>query len=240
MSQSLERGILALKFMGTRKSIGVTELAEKLEINKSTAFRILNTLQKQNMVEQDSITAKYRLGAGILQLSEQVNKNYNFIAKLKPLLENISEKVGESVHLCALTNRSAIIVDQVMTSSRLSVNAKIGMIEPLHASSVGKCMLAFGNESLIELLQLEKYTENTIIDKDNLNKELELIREKGYSLDNSELSLDIKCVAVPIFDINHKVKYSVGVSGPASRMTDKKVKEIAESLVKLSASIYSN
>ena len=165
MIQSLERGIQAMVFLSKRKTVGVTEVAEELDINKSTAFRILETLMFYNMVEQDKATAKYKLGPGILRLSDRLVKNLNIISAAKPYMVRLVEKTGESVHLCILSNDSVIVIDQVMTNLRLGVHAEIGNTEPVHCSSVGKCLLAFcqkeKSEDIISRLTFEKFTEKT-------------------------------------------------------------------------------
>lgn len=236
MSQSLERGLQALLFLSTRKSIGVTELADELKINKSTAFRILETLQKFNMVEQNKQTSKYKLGPAILKCSEQLYKNLNIISLARPIMTKLAEEVGESVHLCILSNDSAVVIEQIMTNSRLIVNAKIGNAEPLHSSSVGKCLLAYSDEQLreqiISRLTFTKYTEKTITSVERLREELSKILINGYALDDNEISDEIKCIAAPIFNHMGEVHYSMGISGPSGRMNNDKIEMIIPKLIK--------
>ncbi len=242
MSQSLKKGIEALLFLASRKSVGVTELAEALDINKSTAFRILDTYLEANMVEKNKETLKYKLGPAILQLSEQYYKNFNIIAAAKPLMEQLARDIRESVHLCVCSNNSAVIIEQVMSDSRLVVNAKIGNIEPLHCSSVGKCLLAFASEAdrqrMISHITFDVFTERTIRCIDDLNAEIEKVKAQGYAVDNGELSRDIKCIAVPVLDGKGGCQYSLGTSGAASRMTQEKQGRIIPLLIKTAAGIF--
>lgn len=242
MSQSLKKGIEALMFLSTRKSVGVTELAEALDINKSTAFRILDTFLEANMVEKNRETLKYKLGPAILQLSEQYYKNFNIIAAAKPLMEQLAWEIRESVHLCVCSNNSAVIIEQIMSDSRLVVNAKIGNREPLHASSVGKCLLAFApeedRERMISRILFEVFTERTIRCKEDLYTEIDKVRAQGYALDDGEISSDIKCAAVPVFDCNGNCQYSLGASGAASRMTQEKLDRVIPLLKKTAAGIF--
>lgn len=243
MSQSLKKGIEALMFLATRKSVGVTELADALDINKSTAFRILDTFLEANMVEKNRETLKYKLGPAILQLSEQYYRNFNIIAAAKPLMEQLARDIRESVHLCVCSNNSAVIIEQIMSDSRLVVNAKIGNSEPLHCSSVGKCLLAFASESdrekMIAHITFDIYTEKTIRCKEDLYTEIEKVKTLGYAVDDGELNGDIKCVAVPVFDDKNACHYSLGTSGAASRMTDDKLDRIIPLLLKTAAGIFS-
>lgn len=235
MSQSLERGLQTLTLLSSKKSIGVTELAKELNINKSTAFRIFETLQKFNMVEQNKSTLKYKLGPAILKLSENLYKNLNIISISKKYMMKLVEEVGESVHLCTLSNDSAVVIEQIMTNSRLTVNAKIGHKEPLHSSSVGKCLLAFFDEDtkdqIIDRLDLIKFTDKTITNKQDLLKELEIVKEQKYAIDDGEISEDIKCIAAPIYNHQGEVLYSIGVSAPYARMGDDKVVLVKHKLI---------
>ncbi|MDD4315748.1 MAG: IclR family transcriptional regulator [Clostridia bacterium] len=236
MSKSLERGLQSLLFLSSKKSVGVTELAEELQVNKSTAFRVLETLRQFNMAEQNKSTSKYKLGPAVLKLSEQLYKNLNIISIARPHMQRISEEVGESVHLCILSNDSAVVIEQIMTSSRLTVNAKIGNKEPLHSSSVGKCLIAFSSPQVISQITdgmaFEKFSEKTIASKEDFFAELEKVRQRGYAIDDGEISEDIRCIAVPIFNYLNEVTYSMGVSGPTSRMTAGKIESIAANLIR--------
>ena len=241
MSRSLQKGIDALLFMASRKSAGVTEVAEALKVNKSTAFRILNTFLKSNMAEKNKDTLKYRLGPAVLKLSEQYYRNFNIIENSRPVLEKLVADIHESVHLCVLANNSAVIIEQIMSSSRLVVNAKVGNNEPLHCSAVGKCLLAFSAEEKIDAmiadLPFTAFTEKTMMDRNILRTELKRVREAGFAIDDEELSKDIKCAAVPVLNEHGACVYSLGVSGAASRMTQEKIDRIIPLMIKASDNI---
>jgi len=235
MIQSLTRGITALLLLSKQGTAGVTDVANELDVNKSTAFRILETLESFNMVVQDPVTAKYKLGPGILRLSDQLLKNLNIITVAKPLMISLVNETGESSHLCMLSNDSAVVIEQIMTDSRLTVNAKIGNTEPLYCSSVGKCLIAFFDsekrESIISNIDLVPFTKNTITDKKKLLAELDRIVERGYAVDDGEMSEDIICVAAPVYNHAGKVIYSLGISGPKNRIKAKGIQTIAEKII---------
>lgn len=241
MSQSLKKGIEALLFLASKKSVGVTELAERLGVNKSTAFRVLDTFLEADFVEKDKITLKYKLGPVILQLSERYYKNFNRINTAKPVMERLAAEIHESVHLCTLSNNSAVVIEQVLSSSRLVVNAKIGHREPLHCSSVGKCLLAFAaekdREKMIAHIAYDVFTDKTIRDQAALLKELERVRAQGYAVDDGELNPDIRCVAVPLFDHQGHCVYSLGTSGAASRMTREKLSRVIPAMLRAAKEI---
>jgi DNA-binding IclR family transcriptional regulator len=134
-----------------------------------------------------------------------------------------------------------MIVEQIIADSRLVVNAKIGNSEPLHCSSVGKCLLANANSErkteMLSQIGYEKYTDNTIITEEALRIELDKIVERGYAIDNGELSKDIKCIAAPIFNSKGECIHALGISGAESRMTQEKITSAAALLIRVAQTV---
>ena len=130
-----------------------------------------------------------------------------------------------------------------MVNSRLVVNEIIGNMEPLHCSAVGKCLIAFADdimkESIISRLNYERFTEKTITTKEELKSELRSVEDKGYAVDDCELSEEIKCIAAPIFNHLGEAKYSLGVSVPTTRMNNYKLEELAFKLKRVADVISS-
>lgn len=241
MIQSLQKGVDALMYLASKRNAGVTEIADAIGVNKSTAYRIMETFLYTNMVDKNSETSKYKLGPAILKLSQQYYNGLSVVTIAKPYMMRLSDMINESVHLCICSNSRAVVVEQIISDGRLIANAHIGAIEPLHCSSVGKCLLAFADsvrfESMLREITFDKFTDYTITDVNTLNIELEKIRKEGFAEDNNELSMDIRCVAAPIFNSRGECNYSIGVSGAGSRMTDDKKKNIAEKLMKIAEAI---
>lgn len=241
MSQSLQNAIEALMFLSTKKSAGVTEIAGAIGVNKSTAYRIMQTFLINNMVEKNPETLRYKIGPAILRLSQQYYSNLNAASISKSYMARLSESFGESVHLCTLSNNRAVVVEQITAGGRLIANAKIGEAEPLYCSSVGKCLLAYADKDRQQRMlcetTFEKHTEKTITDETELQRELIKIKEKGFAVDDCELSEEIRCVGAPIFNSKGECSFSIGVSGAKSRMTQEKINKIAQELIKVSEAI---
>ena len=125
-----------------------------------------------------------------------------------------------------------LYIDQVESAASLRVNAEVGSLAPLHCTALGKAMLAFGRIPLPQAM--ERFTENTITSVDGLRKNLEVVREQGFALDNEEFDLGVRCIAAPIFDYREKVIGSIGISGPVTRMTAKAMPHFAELVIKVS------
>lgn len=245
--QSLDRGIQILLILAEKNSAGVTELAESLGVDKSTASRLVETLRRRDMVRVDPETKKYRLGFRILHLGEALKDNLNVIAIARPMLLSLSGQINESVHFCAYNNGSVYVMDQVRSNKNYALSATVGMIEPLHCSSVGKCILAYRRQetirSLLKDYTFTKYTGQTIETEEALLKNLEQIRAQGYALDDEEMAPGVRCIAVPVYDYRNSVRYSIGVSGPKASLTaatiDLYVRKMIETTRKLGAAIGS-
>jgi len=222
MIQSLDRGLEILFILAEHKSRGVTELANDLQVNKSTVFRLLETMENRGLVQQDEVTAKYRLGLGLLHISEGLVKNLDIMNISKPVLKQLMDSTKESAHLCTFTNDKVYVVDQVKSNYPMKVSAAIGHEEPIYCSSVGKCILAYLPEEkrnkILDEVQLIAYTEKTKTSKKALIQELEQIRQNGYALDDEELSVGVCCIAAPIYNHKGEVKNCIGISGPSARI----------------------
>lgn len=230
MIQSLDRAMKILSLIADQGSMGVTVLAQELGVNKSTISRLLDTLRANDMVQVDPKTSKYRLGFRILHLSESIKSNLNVIEIARPIILKLSQDMNDSVHLCVFNNNHVYVVDQVRSNKVYSLSATIGMIEPLHCSSVGKCILAYQRPETIRALltnyELTRYTENTITDTDALMHHLNEIRMQGYSIDDEEMAIGVRCISVPIFNYRNSVHYSIGISGPKRNLSPTVMEEI--------------
>lgn len=234
MIQSLDRGLEILFILAENKSRGVTELANDLQVNKSTIFRLLETMENRDLVQQDEVTAKYRLGMGLLQISEGLVKNLDIINISKPILKQLMDSTKESAHLCNFTNDKVYVVDQVKSNYPMKVSATIGHEEPIYCSSVGKCILAYLPEQkrnkILDEVQFIVYTEKTKTSKAALIQELEQIQKNGYALDDEELSVGVCCIAAPIYNHKGEVKNCIGISGPSARIRPENIESYINKL----------
>lgn len=239
--QSLDRGMLALKLIAEKGALSVTELAKEMGVDKSTVSRVLETLRKHDMVQLEKNSRKYHLGFRLMYLGERMASSIEIIDIARPVLMEVSRYLGQSVHLCAYNKASVYVIDQIVSSLPYTMSARIGMIEPLHSSSVGKCILAYRTEQrreeILEDYEMAPYTERTITDKDALREELERIRQRGYSLDDEEVFLNVRCIAVPIFDYHGSVRYSIGISGPLGIMSGENLELYKKQLVQAAKKI---
>ncbi len=207
-------------FSEENATYGVRELANKTGYNKSTVYRLLNTLNHLNIVHQDS-NEKYQLGSKLFALGNRVSI-YNAIRNItQEPLKQVALEIQETILLSIVKEDKVFHIDKADSLHGLQINTSIGSYQPMHATASGKLLLAFCSEVLQQRILEEKklvtYTKNTIIDSAVLTKELKKIKDVGYALDLEELENGLVCIAIPIKNKKNKVIASLSASGPLSR-----------------------
>jgi IclR family KDG regulon transcriptional repressor len=230
--QSLARGLKILDILGkTPDGASVTELAEYLQVDKASASRLASTLLSYGYVEKDTLTRRVRLGPQVVSLSRSVLTRLPLRVAARTFLHELMETTGECAHLAILAKEKVLYIDQEESPATLRVNAQVGTMNPLHCTALGKVLLAFGDAPIPSTL--ESYTPHTITSKRNLRRHLEAIRQAGYAMDDEEFDLDVRCIAVPVFDFRGKVVGSIGISGPASRLSLDRLPTLAARVVEI-------
>jgi IclR family transcriptional regulator, KDG regulon repressor len=230
--QSLARGLKILDILGqSPEGVSVTELAGRLEIDKGSASRLITTLARYGYAEKDPVTRHYYLGSQLITLSRSLLARMPLRELAKPFLRRLMESTGECAHLAVASQGKVLYIDQVESPATLRVNAQVGQTAPLHCTALGKALLAFGNVDIPSNLKL--FTLRTLVDPDLLRQDLELARRLGYAIDDEEYDIGVRCVAVPIYDFRGKLVGSIGISGPAARMTLERMPELAAKVVEI-------
>ncbi len=239
--QSIDRAVQILNcFTEQRPELKLTEIAEELELNKSTVHGLINTLKYHGLIEQDEESQKYRLGLYLLQLAERAAGSIDVIGIARPHLVEICNKVDETIHIANLDGLEIVYIDKFESTHSMRIYTTRGSRNPAYCTGVGKAMLAFQDIDFLNKeipIQMKKLTPNTLEYKGDLMKELEQIRKDGYALDREENVEGLFCVAVPIFDRLGQVHYGLSVSGPTVRMTEEKVQQTIHLLREAGAEI---
>ena len=164
------------------------------------------------------------MGLKFIEMNYFVVKHLNIVEVAKPIIEKLSKDTGEIVHLVMLDNQQVVYIDKVDNQSAIRIYSQVGRRAPLYCTAVGKCILAYKKEEevldYIDQVSFKRFTEHTFVNGEDLIKELHAIKKRGYSYDNEEHELGIRCVAAPIFDYRGEVQYAVSVTGLLDRMTD--------------------
>jgi DNA-binding IclR family transcriptional regulator len=229
--QSLDRALEILKLLGTEQEMRVTDLARRLEVHKSTVFRLLSTLQEHGLVEQNPSTERYRLGYGLVRLAGAVVAELDLARASRPVLEQLAVHTGETVNLAILQGDQVVNIEQI-ASPNLVVNVNwVGKQTPLHATSNGKVLLAhLAEEERSRLLSqsLPRLTSRTITDPRVLDKQLQRVLSDGYAFTLEELEQGLNAVAAPVFAADGRVVAAVSVAGPSYRVTPHRLTELGE------------
>jgi len=222
--RAVERALgLLSTFSTSEPELSLTELSSRLDLNPSTTFRLLVTLQSHGYLEQNPENRKYRLGVACLELGSVFLNQSDIRKEALPILNGLRDDCKETVHLARLTGSEVVYLERLDGLLPIGImGSRVGRRAPAHCTGLGKAMLAYIPETEIRQLYAEPgfrhFTPNTITDLTELLSELACIRERGYAIDNEEHEPGVKCVAVPIWDYRQKVVGAISVSGPAGRI----------------------
>ena len=207
-----------------------TEIAERLELNKTTAFRIASVLEVAGYLAKAPSTLRYRLGFKLFHLGSLVEGSAHIQRRARPYLEELKQQCDETVHLVVLHHGEALYLDKIEGKRAVRVVSRVGQTLPAHCSAVGKCLLAYLPDAEVDAIVrervLERFTENTITDRAALHAELRRVRERGYATDEEEIELGLKCVAAPIRNAADEVVAAISLSGPKFRLDGEEMKRI--------------
>jgi DNA-binding IclR family transcriptional regulator len=240
--KSVEKALQILEsFTMDHPEFTVSELAEKLSIPKVSIYRFLKVLMQKGFVKQNSSTRKYHLGLKVFELGSVVLRNMELRKIAFPLIEKLSEKSGETVHLGILDDSMVVSIEGAESEYALRISLPIGKRVYIHSTGIGKAILAFLPDEMIDMIIREKglpgFTKNTITSTKELKKEIQLIRQSGYAFDNEENETGIRCVAAPIFDYLDRVIASISISGPSIRINNDRIDALAQMVLETSHEI---
>ncbi len=231
--QSVDRALSILEILARSGECGVTEIAAALEVHKSTAFRLVTTLEQHGLVEQVEGRGKYRLGVGLLRLAGATSARLDVVQEARPLCKQLAASTGETVNLATLSGNSALYLDQVAGTSALQSHNWVGQHIPLHATSNGKVLMAWLTDAeLADLLgRLPAYTGETITSKAVLRKQLAQVRDDGYAVAVDELEIGLTAIAAPVHSAHGEVVCSISVSGPSFRLNAERIPAVVPQVV---------
>jgi IclR family pca regulon transcriptional regulator len=229
--EALARGldILAL-FSPQNTSLSMTEVVSLLNLNKSTVFRLLSTLETMGYLDRDPETRRYRPSLRVLHLGYTVINSLEVRQVARPHLERLAREVDETVSLCMLDSNSVIYVDRVRNKSIVGVLLKTGSRIPAHCATVGKVLLADLTtdelDSFLNHTELTPCTSRTITDREALLCELTKVRKKGYAICDGELAIGLRAAGAPIYNHQQKAVAAINVSGSSMTLSISHLKKV--------------
>jgi IclR family acetate operon transcriptional repressor len=239
--RSVDRAASLLLALGdSAGEAGVTELARRLGLHKSTASRLLATLERRGLVEQDEETGKYRLGLVVIRLAERAERTLDLRGIAMPELERLARLTRETTGLGALEGDQLLTVAQADGPNLIAVGDWTGRSTPLHCVASGKVLLAaLAEREVLRVVRkgLAAYTERTITELEPLLEELARVRRRGYATAIGEFELGLNAIAAPVHDARGAVIAAVDIWGPAFRLTPRRIPELASQAREAAAAI---
>ena len=230
-------------FHGIKTHFKISEIARQLELDRSTTYRILLSLEKCGLVEKDQKTGEYSLGLSAFEIGNTYLRRMDFIKISKPIMTELALKVQETVHLAVLSDTEIVYVDKIDSPRTLGVMSKIGQRAPVYCTALGKALLAHLPEDerprVIDEIHLKPFTSHTITSKKQLIGELKEVRRRGYARDRREIEEDVECLAAPIFNHLGNAVAALSISGPQRKINIPREKIFAGQLMKATGLISS-
>jgi IclR family acetate operon transcriptional repressor len=214
---------------------GLAELAQQVKLPASTTFRLLETLQKRGFASQSEQTGQYRLGVRAFEVGSAFLPRLRLNDVALPVMRELMREVGETVNVAVRDQADAVYVAQVEGERMLRMFTRLGARTPTYCSGVGKVLLAWLPQASVRALlgpgPWAAYTDHTITTLEALEPELMRARDRGYSVDNEERELGVRCVAVPITDAAGEVVAALSVSAPTVRLSKDRLATILPTIV---------
>jgi IclR family KDG regulon transcriptional repressor len=228
--QSLARGLIIMDLIANAENgMSITELAGFLDIDKSSASRLVRTLVNHEYVQPKTGSRCYILGKRLYRMSWQLLNRMPVREKAKPFLYRLVQTTGECAHTAVYSEGKTLVIDDVEAEASLRVAGRTGRLIPLHSTAIGKALLAFSNVPMPETLVAE--TARTLTDPAYLVEHLAAIREQGYALDDEEHEEHVRCIAAPVYDYTGIAIATIGISGPTVRVTDERIPTLARQVM---------
>jgi IclR family transcriptional regulator, KDG regulon repressor len=240
--QSVDRALKILDlFNEHEKELKITDISERMQLHKSTVHSLLKTLQQHRYIKQNEENGKYSLGMKLFERGNFVTQTMDIATLARPHLTALSRNTRQTVHLVILDGKEGVYIDKVEGITSSSLYSRIGRRIPIHCSAVGKSLVAYKSpeelERLLEGYEFFQRTSHTITNKEDYLKELEAVRQRGYSFDRQENELGVNCVAIPVHNYSGEVAAAISFSSPAMRFNEDEMSANIEELKKEAISL---
>ena len=246
--QSLDRGLLLMELVSqANEPISLAELGRMLDVDRSTAHRLLGTLVKRGYVHQDPDTKRYRPGLKAVKLAQQALSDLRLPLQARPFVQALMRDTGESASLAMFLADQVICADSEPSGAALAVRYEIGMSFALHATASGKMLLSSlpreRQRKLIGVGPLTSYTPNTIRSTEDLLEQVAAVAEQGYAVEDEERYTGVLSIACLVYDHREQAVAALGLGGPKARLISDEmanmVSKVSQAARRLSAALGS-
>lgn len=230
---SINHAIVMLE--GLREGPAVlTELAQRCQIDKGNASRIIAELVRGRIVERQEPGPRFVLGTGVVALGMAALNQFELPDRAFPILKQVAQETGETVHLAVPSGVSVVYLAKAESPGAIQMRSRVGDSMPIHSTGLGKAIMPVLDPEVQEQVlsaPIVKRTVHTVTDPDLIREEMARTRRRGYSVDREENEDGIKCVAAPVFGYDGRVLGAVSIAGPAFRMEDRRMERLGQKVV---------
>lgn len=228
-------------FTSVDRALSLAQVAQSAGLPRATAHRMLTALREIGFIQQEARSGLYGLGIRLFELGSLALANMDLMREAKPFMDRLSRLAGETVHLGVFDGYNVIVVEREEPQDRvLARNLSGTESAPAYCTSVGKAVLAFQGAEAIERIcaaGMKPFTANTLVTREALEADLARIRARGYSIDDSEHQIWVRCVAAPIRNAGGQVFAAVSVTGAADRVTESRTQQLSPLVMQTADSI---
>lgn len=239
MSQTVERAISIVQQLARRPAT-LSEVAAELDVHKSTALRLLQTLTSSGFCRRLP-DGRYTVGVGLIRIAYEALESMDLRDVARPHLTRLNQRCGATIHLASFVDNDVVYIDKYEGRSSTRMYSRVGNTAKLHASGVGKVILANLDPTLrdtvISKMTLTRYTSNTITSEERFRTELETIRERGYGYDEGEFEDFVVCIAAPIRSGDGTAQSAVSISVVKMLVPFEELKQLIPDLLKTAKAI---
>jgi IclR family acetate operon transcriptional repressor len=239
--QSLDRAIRVLDIVSEGDGVSLTHISRRAGLAPSTAHRIVATLESHGLLQQDREQGHWLIGVKTFQIGSAFLRNRKVSQVARLFMRELMEATGETVSLAIEDEDNAVFITQFECHSPVRTFHRPGSRVAMHASAVGKALLSCKDEKSIrqflERAGLPRLTEKTVTDPVGFERELQITKQRGWSVDDEERITGMRCVGAPILNEHLEVLAAVSVSGPTARMTSERLSEFGPIVKRTAAAI---
>jgi DNA-binding IclR family transcriptional regulator len=214
--KTLDRFFSIIDVLEKNKKMRLQEIADCLNLDKSTVYRFVTKMSKYKFVEREPETKKYMLGLRFLNISSRIIERLDIKEKSKESLDNLSEITQETIHLGMLWGNEIMYIDKKESNNPIRMYSQVGKTIPIYCTAMGKVILAFQDaekiEQIINSITFKRNTPNTIVNKEGLLNEIAAVRENGFAIDKEEHENGITCIAASIRDYTQEVIAAISIT----------------------------
>jgi DNA-binding IclR family transcriptional regulator len=242
---SVDRAFTVLEFLAqSRRGHSISELSRALSLPKSSIHLLLTTLERRGYLQKSNQTGKYRFGLKLISLSRTALEGLELRDEARPFLQTLMRNTGLTVHMTVLERNEAVIIEKVEAPGLIRVATWVGRRLDVNCTGAGKALIAFISEEQFDRQikpgGLAKHNHKSIVSVVKLKRELSQIRKCGYSIDDEEDEIGLRCIGAPIFDSSGQAIASISVAGTTAQLPMERIHSTAATVKETALAVSSH